>query len=239
VLARLGEVPQFREQGLLGRVLYSVPDSLMGWRKNNPEPMPGALASAYHEHITALTLTLAGLGEPTELAFTPSGAAAVTGMLADTEPRFRPGTGDLAHMTDWGGKLVGATVRIAGLLHLATHLRDGWASPINAATFDNARQLGDYYTTHAQAAYDTIGADPAVADARAILTWARNTTVSRFTTRDILPPLRHRFTKTTDIEPALRILESHGWIRRLPAPPHTGRGRPTAPAWEFHPEVSQ
>ncbi len=30
-------------------------------------------------------------------------------LLAETEPRFRPGN-DLAHMTDWGGKLVGVIV---------------------------------------------------------------------------------------------------------------------------------
>jgi hypothetical protein len=160
-------------------------------------------------------------------------------MLADTEPRFRPGTGDLAHMTDWGGKLVGATVRIAGLLHLAQHFRDGWAQPITPQTFDNARQIAGYYTTHAQHAYEVIGADPATADARALLDWLRNTGTSRFTTREVLASLRHRFSKTTDIEPALRILETGGWIRRLPAPPHQGRGRPAAPAWEVHPEVAQ
>jgi hypothetical protein len=160
-------------------------------------------------------------------------------MLADTEPRFRPGTGDLAHMTDWGGKLVGATVRIAGLLHLATRFRDGWARPIDAKTFDAARQVADYYTAHAQQAYDIIGADPATADARAILGWLRTTTASRLTTRDLMRGIKHRFAKAADAEPALRILETAGWIRRLPDPPHQGRGRPASPAWETHPEATR
>ncbi len=190
VLARLGDVPQFREQGLLGRMLYSVPDSLMGWRKENPDPIPAHTHKGYHAHLSSLVLSLAALDQPADLTFTPAAAAAVTAMLADTEPRFRPGTGDLAHMTDWGGKLVGATVRIVGLLHLATHLADGWAQPIAAETFGHARRIGDYFTAHAQSAYDTIG-DPAVANARALLAWARNTGTSRFTTSDILASLRH------------------------------------------------
>jgi hypothetical protein len=138
-------------------------------------------------------------------------------------------------MTDWGGKLVGATVRIAGLLHLAKHLRDGWNRPITADTFADATDIGAYFTAHAKAAYDAIGADPATADAKALLDWARNTGRTRFAARDAQPPLRTRFKKVTDLDPALRVLETHGWIRRLPTPPRTGRGRPAAPTYEVHP----
>jgi len=136
------------------------------------------------------------------------------------------------------GQLVGATVRIAGLLHLAEHFRDGWPQPITADTFAAARQIADYFTDHAKAAYDLIGVDPAVADARAVLEWARNTGTQRFTARDVLPAHRHRFKKVTDLDPALRILDGHGWVRWLPDPPRNSRGgRPTAPMYEVHPNV--
>lgn len=238
VLTRLGETPQFREQGLLGRVLYSVPESLLGYRKSNPDPIPEPVATAYQANLTSLVLSLDALSEPATLGFNPRAEAGIVDLIEATEPRFRPGTGDLAHMTDWGGKLVGAVVRMAALLHLAEHLRDGWARPIDTATLDNARQLGEYFTIHAQAAYDTIGADPAVADARALLDWFGRTGACRFTARDILAGLR-RFAKVADLEPALRILESHGWIRRLPAPPQTGRGRKAAPSYEVHPVATE
>ncbi|GLY24840.1 DUF3987 domain-containing protein [Micromonospora sp. NBRC 101691] len=39
----------------------------------------------------------------------------------------------------------GALVRIAGLIHLAEHLRDGWDRPVTAGTIDKAALLGDYY----------------------------------------------------------------------------------------------
>jgi hypothetical protein len=236
VLAELGDTPQFRDQGLLGRLLYALPDSLLGHRKNRPDPMPADQEATYRTSMKALVLSLARLTEPTTLTFTPDAHDAITQLLADTEPRFRP-DGDLAHMTDWGGKLVGATVRIAGLLHLAKHLRDGWNRPITADTFADAADIGEYFTTHAKAAYDAIGADPATADAKALLDWARNTGRTRFAARDAQPPLRARFKKITDLEPALRVLETHGWIRRLPSPPRTGRGRPAAPTYEVHPAV--
>ena len=235
VLAELGATPQFRDQGLLGRLLFSVPESLLGYRNNQPAPMPEDQENTYRLNAKTLILSLARLSEPATLTFTPDAQASIVRLLADIEPRFRP-DGDLAHMTDWGGKLTGATVRIAGLLHLAKNLRDGWDTTITAETFADARDIADYFTEHAKAAYDAMGADPATTDAKAVLDWARNTTTTRFTTRDILPALR-RFKKVTDLDPGLRLLESHGWIRRLPPPPRTGRGRPAAPTYELHPSA--
>jgi hypothetical protein len=235
VLTELGATPQFRDQGLLGRLLFSVPESLLGHRNNKPDPMPEHHDATYQLNAKTLILSLARLTEPATLSFTSDAQEAIMQMLADIEPRFRA-DGDLAHMTDWGGKLVGASVRIAGLLHLAKHFRDGWNRPISADTFADARDIAEYFTAHAKAAYDAIGADPATTDAKSILDWARNTTTTRFTGRDVLSGLR-RFKKISDLDPGLRVLEGHGWIRRLPPPPRTGRGRTPAPTFEVHPNA--
>lgn len=237
VLDRLGETPEFREQGLLARILYSVPESRIGYRNPTPDPMPPAVRDVYSATMTALTLSLDALEEPRTLTFAPDAAEAVTGLLRDVEPRFRPGA-DLASMTDWGGKLTGAIIRIAGLLHLAAHARDGWDIPISLATLEAAAELGAYYTDHAKAAYDAIGADPAVADARAILQWIRTTGPSQFTARDVMRGLRDRFPKAADLAAPLGILESRGWIRPRPGAPSQGRGRPAAPSWEVHPDAA-
>ena len=83
----------------------------------------------------------------------------------------------------------------------------------------------------------SIGADPAVNHARTILDWARRTRAPRFTARDLMRgPLKGgRVRKVTDLEPALRVLETHGWARQIPG--RTTRGRPTAPAYEVHPDL--
>jgi uncharacterized protein DUF3987/DnaB helicase-like protein len=238
VLARLGDTPEFREQGLLGRLLICVPDSLLGHRDSEPDLIGEHIAAAYERNLIALVLSLRELAEPVTLTFTDDARQAVIEFQDATEPRLAPGTGDLAHMTDWAGKLVGTTVRIAALLHLAEHHRDGWRRPIDLETFARAQMIGEYFTTHAITAYDTIGADPAVADARAILDWTRTTGAQRFTARDVQRSLKHRFTKVTDLDPGLRVLETHGWIRTIPTPPPGRRGgRPTSPTYEVHPDA--
>jgi hypothetical protein len=198
--------------------------------------MPPTRRDLYNATITALTLSLDSLTEPRTLTFAPDAAQAVTGLLGAIEPRFRPGA-DLAHMTDWGGKLAGAIVRIAGLLHLAQHARDAWDRPISLATLDAAKEIGDYYTQHAKAAYDTIGADPATASARAILQWLHTTRPAQITARDLMRGLRDRFPKAADLNTPLAILESRGWIRPRPGHPTQSRGRPAAPAWDVHPDI--
>jgi replicative DNA helicase len=238
VLDRLGDTPEFREQGLLARLLYAVPESRLGYRNPRPDPMPPAARDLYNATVTALTLSLDTLGEPVALTFAPDAAEAVTGLLGAIEPRFRPGA-DLAHMTDWGGKLAGAIVRIAGLLHLAEHARDGWDRPVSLATLEAAAEIGDYYTQHAKAAYDTIGADPATAHARAILQWLTTTRPAQVTTRDLMRGMRDRFPKAADLAAPLQILESRGWIRARPsARPGPGGGRPGSSAWDVHPAVA-
>ncbi|WP_433467020.1 DUF3987 domain-containing protein [Spirillospora sp. CA-128828] len=244
VLAGLGDTPEFREQGLLGRLLISMPESMLGHRNARPDPIPAHTTTVYERILTELVLSLRPFGDPDDpdtapvaLTFTTEAQEAVIDLLEATEPRFRTGTGDLAHMTDWGGKLVGAVVRIAALLHLGKHLRDGYGRPIDPATFQEAVQLGEYFTTHAQAAYDAIGADPAVNHARTIIDWAHRTNTTRFTARDLMRgPLKGgKVRKVADLEPALRVLETHGWTRQIPG--NATGGRPTAPAYELHPDL--
>jgi replicative DNA helicase len=237
VLAQLGDTPEFRDQGLLARILYSIPESKLGWRNPDPDPLPASVREQFSATVTALTLSLHDLTEPQDITFAPDAAAAVAGLLGNIEPRFRPGA-DLAHMTDWGGKLTGAIARIAGLLHLAEHARDGWAQPVSVGTLEAAAEIGAYFTAHAKAAYDSIGTDPAVASARAILTWISHTNPGQFTARDLMRGLRGRFAKATDTTAPLAVLESHGWIRQRPAPPPSGgRGRPAASTWDTHPDL--
>jgi hypothetical protein len=84
----------------------------------------------------------------------------------DLEARLAAASGDLAHLAGWAAKLAGATCRLAGLLHLAGHLRSGWAQPIGADTFAGAARLAGYLVDHARAVFDLMGADPRLDDAR-------------------------------------------------------------------------
>ncbi|MDW4916436.1 DUF3987 domain-containing protein, partial [Streptomyces californicus] len=134
----------------------------------------------------------------------------------------------------------GAVARIAGLLHLATHPDNGWMVPIEAATMANAVEIGDYFTAHALEVFDAMGADPAQEAAHQLLTHLKEQRLSGFTKRELFRGLsRGDFPAMTDLDPALTLLEEHGWVRQQPVPPRTGRGgRPPSPRFDTHPNVT-
>jgi replicative DNA helicase len=244
VLRGLAERPGFRGRGLLARFLYSLPPSLVGRCQPGAPPAPPALADHYATELQALAAslstpaTLAG-DSPTVLTLDPAAEGLLLDFERDLEPRLAPATGDLAHLADWAAKLIGATCRIAGLLHLADHLRDGWARPIDAETFAGAIRLAGYLTEHALAMFDLMGADPRTDDARWLLNWIGRTGRQQFTRREAHQAApRGRFRKATDLDLPLALLEEHGYIRRtdpeLPRAPHS-RGRPPSPRYLVNP----
>ncbi|MCU7724580.1 DUF3987 domain-containing protein [Actinoplanes sp. KI2] len=238
ILRDIAGMPGFRGLGLLARILFALPENTVGRRKIGADPIPTQVAEQYHAALTALILSLAEWTDPAVLVLTPDANELVLDIERQVEPRLAAG-GAWAHIVDWGSKYTGAVVRIAGLLHLAEHLRDGWGKPINADTLTRAAAIGDYYAAHALAAFDDMGADTATRNARHLLAWIERTTTSAFTKREAFRATQTAQIKTmTDLEPALAVLETHGYLRQLdpPAPKRAG-GRPPSPSYLVHPDV--
>jgi replicative DNA helicase len=243
VLRGLAGRPGFGGRGLLARFLYSLPASLVGHRQPGAPPVPAAVASRYTLELQALAASLTTPAGPTTdegpalLVLDQEAAELLLAFERDLEPRLAAGSGDLAHLAGWAAKLAGATCRLAGLLHLAGHLRDGWAGPIGADTFACAIRLADYLVGHARAVFDLMGADPRLDDARWLLDWINRTGQAQFSRRDAHATApRGRFRKATDLEPALTLLEEHGWLRRVDAdPPGPKGGRPASPRFLVNP----
>jgi replicative DNA helicase len=82
-----------------------------------------------------------------------------------------------------------------------------------------------------------MGADPRVEDARWLLDWINRTNQAQFTRRDAHAAApRGRFHKATDLDPALVLLEEHGYLRRVDAdPPGPKGGRPASPRFLVNP----
>jgi hypothetical protein len=186
VLRGLASRPGFGGRGLLARFLYSLPASLVGRRQAGAPPVPPAVADRYTLELQALaaSLTSSGGQDPTVLTLEAQAAELLLAFEQDLEPRLAADSGDLAHLTGWAAKLAGATCRVAALLHLASHLREGWAQPVGAETFAGAVQMADYMVEHARAVFDLMGADPRVDDARWLLDWASRTNRVQFSRRD-------------------------------------------------------
>ncbi len=160
-------MPGFRGKGLLGRILYALPPSNIGHRRIGPPPVPDDVAERYDTAIQRLTAEMHGWDDPARLQLTPAANTALLELEAATEPRLHPDTGDLGHIGDWAGKHIGAVFRLAGLLHLAAN-DDGWRRPVTDTAIAGAAQLGDYFTHHAIAAFDALGADPDLVPAAAV-----------------------------------------------------------------------
>jgi replicative DNA helicase len=242
VLRGLAGRPGFRGRGLLARFLYSLPESLVGSRQAGAPSVPPAVADRYTLELHALAASLAtpaGNEGPGLLALDREAAELLLGFERDLEPRLAADSGDLAHLAGWAAKLAGATCRLAALLHLAEHLRDGWAQPISSNTFTAAIRLADYLIEHAQAVFDLMGADQRLDDAQWLLDWITRTNRTQFSRRDAHRTApRGRFAKATDLEPALRLLEEHGYLRRVdpePSQDPRGRGRPASPRFLVNP----
>ncbi|MFJ9854106.1 DUF3987 domain-containing protein, partial [Streptomyces sp. NPDC101150] len=201
--------------------------------------IPDDVAQTYALRLGGLAMAMADWTDPAVLTLTPEADAVMLAYQKVTESRIGKG-GSLASIVKWASKRDGAVARIAGLLHLATHPDDGWSRPIEAATLAAASDLGNYFTAHAQYVFDAMGADPAQDAAHQVLTHLTETRFSGFTKRELFRGLsRADFPAMADLDPALALLEEHGWVRAQPQPSRTGRGRPPSPRYDTHPALTR
>jgi len=126
----------------------------------------------------------------------------------------------------------GSVIRTAALLHLAD---GGVGTPVPAATFSRAVQIGDYWTAHALSV-EAIATGGLAAQADSILKWISGIDGPSFTGRDLL---RSRQQTVDDVYDALELLVEKGWIRvrdgyRLAD--FGRRGAPT-PIFDTHPNL--
>lgn len=241
VLQDLASAPGARDRGLLARFLYSLPPSNLGYRRIRTQPVPDSVSRTYDARLEAMVRTFTDLPDPVTVPLSAQADAVVERLQEEVEFKLRPDQ-PLSHVKDWAGKLVGATVRIAGLLHLADRITTGWGEPVSAESVERAAVIADYYTAHALAVFDLIAADPATDDAVHILDWLRRpkqngthrTTVKR---RDVVASLRRFRGRTDTIDPALTLLEEHGYLRADRPPSTGGRGRTATITFRVHPTL--
>lgn len=240
ILRDIAGMPGFRGLGLLARILFAVPENTVGFRKIGAAAIPTQVAADYHANLHALVVTLAEWTDPAVLVLTPEANDAVLDIERQVEPRLAPG-GAWSHIVDWGSKYTGAVVRIAGLIHLAENLRNGWKKAVDADTIERAAMLGEYYAAHALGAFEDMGADQSTRNARMVLAWIERTSSRSFTKREVFRALKSAQLPTAgDFDAPLSVLEAHGYIRQLD-PPATKKagGRPPSPSFLVNPEVHQ
>lgn len=232
MLTRLASIEGARGRGLLARFLWSVPVSRVGRREIDTDPADPEIEEHYVTEMRRLYDDLKDWTDPAVLVFSPEANRTMAAFERRLEARLTEG-GDLAHISDWGAKLAGHTARLAGLLHLATYVREGWQRNVESSVVDDAIQFAEYLIIHALIAFDAMDMDPEVENTKAVLGWVSRR--ERFSKRDLYKAYQARFQTVRTVEPVLDLLCEHGYVRLVPPPPTTGRGRPASPEYIVNP----
>jgi len=237
VLAAIARNRAFRGRGLLARFLYALPESNIGRRKIGAAPVPDAVTDAYAAHVRKLAADLADWTDPAVLTLDHDAHELLLNTERTIEPQLAEdgqlGTGLLA---EWGSKLAGAMLRIAGLLHVASET-EAFRTPISAATLAQAVRIGTYFAEHARAALGLLG-ESDTGDASYLLDYLARKDITEFTIRSLHVELpRGRFATVEDVTAAVAVLDDHGYVRARPQPERRP-GRPPSPGYDVHPQVT-
>ena len=220
----------FRGRGLTARFLYSIPKSAIGTRSFHADKVPEKVKEGYATLIKAL-LSNDSNDEPIELS---DGAGEVLETLFyEVEKRL---TSDLADISDWAGKYVGAVLRIAALLHMAQNPSMPMFVDVSGETMKSAVRIGRYFLEHAKAAYSLMGADTVNKNAEYLLDAIKRNQLTEFSRRDAMRLCR-RFKTADSLQPILTRLCEYGYIAPKPADTPNAYGRKPSEIYLTNPVV--
>jgi hypothetical protein len=206
----------FQGRGLLERFLYALPRSNLGYRTLSQAPIPAALRDRFNHCIRSLLdlppLIEHGYELPRVLTLTDDAGKLWQRFRHEVEEALRP-DGKLNSCLGWGGKLVGFTLRIAGLLHVAEHGHS--IHSIDSSTMERAITMARLLIEHALATFGLMREDESGDDAKVIYGWIIQQGEPRFWRTDCLKKFHGRFTTKKRMDAAVAVLIDHNIISPL------------------------
>lgn len=160
-LEQIFSIPMFIERGLCARFIYSFPESKVGNRKIETEPVSKDIEEEYRKLINAL------LTNKTNHLLKLS-SEAYKSFIQFNEELEKQLKYDLADIADWAGKAPSTVLRIAGNLHVIENYNTE-NNNISLNTILNAIKLVRYYLAHASYVYNIAGAKDEIIKAKRIL----------------------------------------------------------------------
>jgi hypothetical protein len=229
IIQNMGERQAFQGNGMLERFLYVLPVSKLGYRTLDTAPVPNEVQVAYGQAVRRLLeiqpiVDERGQEQPQILTLAPDAAFLFTQLRHEVEVGLRPG-GTLHGCLGWGGKLAGYSLRLAGLLHIAEHGEQ--IKVISASTMERAAYIALLLIDHARAAFNLMGVDQAIEDAKAVFDWIKASGKLMFTKTECLKALHGRFTKAPRLAEALKVLADRNIVSGPDALVTTPGKRPT------------
>lgn len=240
------------ERGLVGRILWGCPDTVIGTRSPpSGERLSASTVAGYRATVRRLFELRAahdadGSGRPMRLS--PEARELFAGFYVETERRMADG-GDLAWCRSMASKMRSQVLRFAGLLHLA-----GGGDPggiVTASTARDALDLGGYFLAMGLRAWRAmLGRDEEPAErlwrvlkSRAVDTGIPYTdpqnqgepsdsvdlcTLRGVTERDLWQSVRRSFGSMDEMRSVLAELKRTGYVAHIDQQAE-GPGRPGSP----------
>lgn len=220
----------FRGRGLTARFLYAMPKSTVGSRSFSTKPVPEGVRARYQALIETI---LSSDNEQEPISLDDGAREVLEDLFNEIEGRLK---GDLAEISDWAGKFVGAVLRISGILHVMKYPKDSMFDSVDRVTMENAVAIGRYFLAHAKAAYSLMGADTVNKDARHLLSFIKRERLAEFSRRDAMRLCRS-FKTADSLQPVLNRLCEYGYIAVKPQEPASGIGRRPSEVYVTNPAV--
>lgn len=198
---------QMRGRGVCARFLYSWCPSLLGKRSACPRIMDDDIRNDYTDRVLqALDGSESGIlrGDAEFNQLRINYQQAVEAEL---------GGASLEAIRDWGGKLVGAVLRIAALFHCWYHPLDAAAHPIPASTLQQAMSIGDFFASSARRAYNVLEYSGKYNLAHYVLDKLRGCEDLTITRSELLHLCRRRCAVSEMLKEPLSLLEEAGYLR--------------------------
>lgn len=226
VVKRVCKNKTFRGRGLLGRFLYVMPTSNIGFRTLEEEPMDESVRIHYHDSIMTILNhpydMTNGVPHQHILKFEPEAYLKWLEYSKMIEMMMGRDLDFLSHITDWAGKLSGQIARIAALLHI---YRYAFEKPeersISVQDIQGAIKIGHVLTRHALKVFDLIHEDDAIEVAKDILKWITDSNLEQFTQRECGRKFRI-YQKHKLLQGGLNILKKGGYLHEWKYQPPKG-----------------
>lgn len=215
VLKNLGDRNALTGKGIQERFLYLIPKSNLGHRHLQGSPVPIQVENAYIDAVKQLLDVSIQKDDMGMLSARPLTLSDTADQIwqqwrHEIEPMLGP-KGELQPCLGWGGKLVGVTLRLAGLLEL---METGpTATTISDRTMERAITLARNLIPHALAAFGLMTENPLLELAENVLDKIRDRNEPEITKTEIHRLLHGRIPDVKKLDSVLTLLEDRGILR--------------------------
>jgi hypothetical protein len=213
---------------------------MVGDRKYRSNPIPQEVSHCYEIVIRNL-LQEEKPKKPELIRLSPEADRLLEAFSCELESRLKT---EYADIPDWAGKLVGAILRIAGLLcrannaHCIDFMDISESMIVDGQTMAGAIAIGRYFTEHSRAAYSLMGADDLVKQSQYTLDAIVKNGLVEFSRRDIMRLCRS-FKTADEVQPVLNHLADLGYVAVRESDAFPIRGRPANQTYMVNPLVYQ